>query len=91
MARISVKHEPRALIICVVGDLTFREVIDTMRHHYAADLPCNVLWDFTQGSLDSITLEQLRGVALVAKSLIRGRAGGRTAYIGGQEVVFSFT
>jgi hypothetical protein len=88
MARISVRHEPHIFIIAVVGDLSFEEIIETKRQYYAAELPCNVLWDFTLGSLDSITLEQIRKVALVAKSVVRRRDGGRTAYVGGQEVVF---
>jgi len=91
MARISVRHGPQIFIIAVVGDQSLREIIDTMRHPYSADLPCNVLLDFTQGALDSITLEELRDVALIAKSLIRYHAGGWTAYVGGMEVVFRVT
>jgi hypothetical protein len=91
MACISVRHESDLFIITVAGDLSFDEITATMRLHYTTKLPCDVLWDLSQGSLNSVTLEQFREVALVAKSLIRRRAGGRTAYVADQNVMFNLT
>jgi len=89
MARISAVCEPDLFTITVEGDLTYEEIVATIRFYYSPALPADMLWDLSRGSLNTITVEHFRAVAALAKTVVQHRDGGRTAYVGGHDVVFS--
>ncbi len=69
-----------------VGEITVEDVEQTVRAFYEAAPTKNVLWDFTEGTLQDLTTQQIRHIMFeVTIFRVIGRAdvrtGGRTAMV----------
>jgi hypothetical protein len=90
MAKIDIKIVDNLLIVSVSGELTAEEVIAVVDEYYPKGIVKDVIWDLTNGSLQSISREGFKAIAIAAKRSVEGgfREGGKTAYVGGAEVEY---
>lgn len=84
MARIGLDLEDNFHVITVFGPVNADEIISAIREYYAKKIAQDVIWDFSNAKLDSITEQDLAPIVLTAKDVLPGgmRNGGKTAYVG---------
>jgi len=90
MAVVYTKAVGDLLMVFVSGELTAEEVIAVVDEYYTNGIVKDVIWDLTNGSIKSLSLEDFREIAEAAKdSVISGsRQGGKTVYIGNSDVEY---
>lgn len=83
MSRIDIQSEGDLLIISVTGDLIAEEAIEVIKEYYPRTTVKDVIWDYTNGSLQSLTPSDFRLLAATVRDVIeRGaRPGGKTAFV----------
>lgn len=70
------------------GELSFDEVLKTIRSFYATNPTLNVLCDLRQASAEQISSSQVNQIAELIQKLKRIRKGGRTAIVSTRDVTF---
>ena len=80
---IDIKIEGHLLIASVTGDLTVDEVIAVINQYYPTGTIKDVIWDLTNGTMQSISTEEFSAIAKASKETsARGlREKGRTAFV----------
>jgi len=82
-------EQPQQLtIITGTGELSYDEVLNTIRSFYAESPTLNVLCDLRQASAERISSSQVNQIAELIQKLKRVRKGGRTAIVSSRDVTF---
>jgi len=82
-------EQPQQLtIITGAGELSYDEVLNTIRSFYAESPTLNVLCDLRQASAGRISSSQVNQIAELIQKLKRVRKGGRTAIVSSRDVTF---
>lgn len=83
MATIDIKIDDELLIASVTGDLTVSEVVAVINEHYTSGIIKDVIWDLTNGSMQSISTEGLLAISKASKEASANglRNNGRTAFV----------
>jgi hypothetical protein len=83
MATIDITIEGSLLIAAVTGDLSADEVVGVARDYYSTGIK-DVIWDLTNGSLNSISRQGFESIARVTKEILSSgvRQGGKTVFVG---------
>ena len=88
MATVDIKIEGSLLIAAVVGSLTRHDVISVIKEYYPNGIVKDVIWDLTNGSMQSLRQHDLHEIAIAAKATSGTRQGCKTAYVGLAAVEF---
>jgi len=83
MATIDIKIEGSLLIASVTGNLTANEVIAVINKYYPTGTIRDVIWDLTNGTMQSISMEGFAAIAKTSKetSANRARQRGKTVFV----------
>jgi hypothetical protein len=83
MATINIKTEGSLLIASVTGDLTADEVTAVINEYYPTGTIRDVIWDLTNGTMQSISMEGFAAIAKASKETSeRGaRQKGKTVFV----------
>jgi hypothetical protein len=83
MATTEIISEGDLLIISVSGDLTADEVISVINDYYSNGIVKDVIWDITNGSLNTIPRHGFEAIAKATKEVLQGgfRKGGNTVFV----------
>ena len=84
MAKITTAIEDDLLTITVIGNLSAIELIELVNKYYTSGKIKDVIWDLTDGSLQSVAINEFKSIAHAAKigTLIGARKGGKTVFVG---------
>ena len=84
MAKITTAIKDDLLTITVIGNLTAIDLIDVINAYYTSGKIIDVIWDLTDGSLQSITSDEFKTIAQAAKmaTLAGTRKDGKTVFVG---------
>ena len=77
----SVDNERQLTTHTVIGEITFAEVMTTLRQFWKGQLTMSVLWDFRKGSMARFTFIEIERVADYVAFQAEKRAGGKTATV----------
>ena len=82
-------------ILKVTGDASVEEIIGALDAYYRGQPTRNALWDFSQGSLASFSLETISQAAehslILARKHSQIRQGGRTVAVAPKDVDFGIS
>lgn len=88
VAQIALTAVPNANLLTVVGELSAEEIKAVVRQHYRTFVTPNIIWDLSLGSMSSLTEQQFRDVAKLAKEhLPPGRR--KVAFVGSSQTTFA--
>ena len=84
MATIDIQFEGSLLIATVIGDVSPAEIIAVINKYYPTGKATDVIWDLTNGSMQSFTNDELASIADAAKKAVSNgaRKDGRTYFVG---------
>ncbi|MDR3502177.1 MAG: hypothetical protein P4L79_06290 [Legionella sp.] len=84
MAEITTLIEGDLLTITVIGNLTANELIYAFNTYYTSGKVKDVIWDLTDGSSQSIPIDEFKAIAYAAKlaTFAGSRKGGKTVFVG---------
>lgn len=84
MTTIATKIENSLLIVTVTGNITAKELIAVVLEHYPTGNVKDVIWDLTNGSLQSISKGGFKAIAQTSKMAVASgsRQSGKTAFVG---------
>lgn len=84
MAIITTVIEDDLLTLTVSGNISAIELIGVVDAYYTSGKINDVIWDLTDGSLQSIPIDEFKEIAHAARlaTLAGTRKGGKTAFIG---------
>lgn len=90
MTAADIKYDDGLLIISVKGDLSTVETIEIIKKYYPIGSVKDVIWDYSDGSLQSIAQNGFKAIADAVKEVIASgaRQGGRTAFVGNATIKF---
>jgi len=90
MATIDVKIEGSLLTMSVNGDLAAEEVIAAVKEFYPNGMVKDVIWEFTNGSMQSISRQGFDAIAKATKETLASgvRHGGKTVFVGNAAVEY---
>jgi hypothetical protein len=93
MATIAITIEGSLLIATVTGNIAANELIAVVLEYYPDNIVRDVIWDLTNGSLESITTDGFSEVAKTVKRAVAGgsRQGGKTVFIGSVDREFALS
>ncbi len=78
---ISVDNDKQLTTYTVIGEISFEEVMSTLKQFLEGQPTMNVLWDFRKGSMAQLTSGDLERIADYAMLHSEKRAGGKTAVV----------
>ena len=84
MGQVLVEYDAERdlMIHTIIGSVTFEQMREQISVLYRAEhVALNVMWDFTQGSLEAIGTPDLLSIVPLVKSFGGVRAGGKSAII----------
>jgi hypothetical protein len=84
VAKITTVIEDDLLTLTISGNISAIELIGVVDAYYISGDINDVIWDLTDGSLQSIPIDEFEKIANAAKlaTLVGTRKGGKTAFIG---------
>lgn len=87
MATIDITTEGSLLIATVTGNITADELLAVVLEYYPNNIVKDVIWDLTNGSLESISQDGFSEIAKTTKMAVEGgtRQGGKTVFVGSVE------
>jgi hypothetical protein len=90
LAAIDIIIEDRLLIVSVTGKLSADEVIAVVREYFSNGIVKDVIWDLTNGSLQSISRVGFEAIARAAKDALKSgsRQSGKTVFVGYATVAY---
>ena len=93
MATIDITTEGNLLIATVTGNISAGELIAVVLEYYPNNIVKDVLWDLTNGSLQSISQDGFKTIAKTTKMSMAGgsRRGGKTAFVGSTDSEYNLS
>ena len=92
MAEIHTELREQALLISVKGPLTSQEIISVVERVYPNLETPFIIWDLTDSSISSISVQEFQQIAGAAKRVMSPkRKSGKTAYISREDLTFGMT
>lgn len=92
MAEIQTELREQALVISVKGPLTSREIISVIDRVYPSLESPFIIWDLTDSSISSISVQEFQQIAQAAKRAMNPkRKSGKTAYVSREDLTFGMT
>lgn len=90
MATIDIKTVGSLLVVSVTGNLASKEIIAVVKEYYSNGVVKNVIWDLTNGSLESISTKGFKEIAGATLQTITDgvRQGGKTVFVGNSTTEF---
>lgn len=84
MANITTVIEDDLLTITVIGNLSANELIDAFNTYYTSGKIKDVIWDLTDGTSQSIPIDEFKAIANAAKyaTSVGTHKGGKTVFVG---------
>lgn len=85
MPPIDIKIENNLMFVNATGNLTVDEVMAVVNEYYPNGAVKDVIWDLTNGTLQSISRDGFEKIAKASKVAVSNgaRQGGKTAYVAG--------
>lgn len=85
MPPIDIKIENNLMFVNITGNLTADEVMAVVNEYYPNGAVKDVIWDLTNGTLQSISRDGFEKIAKASKAAVSNgaRQGGKTAYVAG--------
>ena len=80
--------ERNLTIVTCAGQITAKEIMETIESFYANSPSLSVMWDFTEADLSRLTADEVRMVASDVKRLAHSREGGKTAIVSPSELSY---
>lgn len=68
------------MILKANTSLTFEDIVDAIKTYYPK-ATYHIVWDLTNGSVGSISKDQIHHFPLIAKQYLKNRQGGKTVYV----------
>jgi hypothetical protein len=65
----------------IIGDVTIDEMLNALREYYAGQVTRNWVWDLSNGSVRSLTSNDMKLIAELVLQHAHSRAGGKTAIV----------
>ena len=81
MAEIKSDISPELAVFTVEGALTADEVVDTLNKYYPNFVKKHIIWDFTNGDLSDMTIDDFEMIAKVAKRTMTPSEERKTAFV----------
>lgn len=81
MITSTVDRENDLTVITVEGDVTGKELADSVREFYAGNPTDRLVWDFSGASFEKITIRDLQMVSRTAGQYAVSRKRGKTALV----------
>ena len=72
------------------GQISVDEIKKKVKSFYEGTPSRNVIWDFTEADLSSITADEIRALANGVKKLAHSREGGKTAIVAPEDISYGF-
>jgi len=72
------------------GQISVDEIKKKVKSFYEGTPSRNVIWDFTEADLSSITADEIRALASGVKKLAHSREGGKTAIVAPEDISYGF-
>jgi len=72
------------------GQISVDEVKKKVKSFYEGAPSLNVIWDFTEADVSSITADEIRALANGVKKLAHSREGGKTAIVAPEDISYGF-
>ena len=72
------------------GQISVDEIKKKVKSFYEDAPSQNVIWDFTEADLSSITADEIRALASGVKKLAHSREGGKTAIVAPEDISYGF-
>ena len=93
MATIDITTEGSLLIATVTGNITADVLIAVVLEYYPNNIVKNVIWDFTNGSLKSISQDGFGAIAKTTKMAVAcgSRRGGKTVFVGSDDCEYALS
>ena len=87
MATIDIATEDSLLILTVTGSLTANHMLKIILEYYSNKIAKDIIWDLTNGSMNSISQESFRAIANTAKIAVKdgSRRGCKTVFVGNSD------
>ena len=77
----SIDNDKQLTTHTVMGEISFEEVMTTLRQFWEDQPTMNVLWDFREGSMAQFSFIEIERVADYVTFQAEKRAGGKTATV----------
>jgi hypothetical protein len=75
----------------VIGEISFEEVMTTLKQFWEGQLTLKVLWDFRKGSMANFSFIEIERVADYVTFQAEKRAGGKTATVVSRDSEYGLT
>ncbi len=72
------------------GQISVDEIGKKVKSFYEGTPSRNVIWDFTEADLSSITADEISALASGVKRLAHSREGGKTAIMAPEDISYGF-
>jgi plasmid stabilization system protein ParE len=72
------------------GQISVDEIGKKVKSFYEGTPSRNVIWDFTEADLSSITADEIRALASGVERLAHSREGGKTAIVVPEDISYGF-
>ncbi len=72
------------------GQISVDEIKKKVKSFYEGTPSRNVIWDFTEADLSSITADEIRALASGVERLAHSREGGKTAIVAPEDISYGF-
>ena len=79
--KTSIDNDKQLTTHTVMGEISFEEVMTTLRQFWEDQPTMNVLWDFREGSMAQFSFIEIERVADYVTFQAEKRAGGKTATV----------
>ncbi len=89
MATVSLDKSPLRLAITVLGPVVPREIIEVVQREYPKLSTNMILWDLTQADITTISVDDFRTIASIAKQSLPAGYHGRTVYVGQESSLYN--
>ena len=72
----------------MTGEVTFEEAMATLEAFYSGNPTLNVIWDMTEGTIRTLSSDQLQKLLDSVSPASKKRAGGKTAGVAPADIDF---
>jgi hypothetical protein len=82
-------HPKGLTCFTATGAITLQDILEILNTFQDEPPAINILWDFTRAEVgDSFTADDFEKTAIIAKSYLGIREGGKTAFVASTDIVF---